>query len=59
MTGLERETLQDGFMIRRTATERRVPCFTSLDTARAVVESMGGGREAYAVMRMEEYLAGA
>ncbi|MBM3956752.1 MAG: carbamoyl-phosphate synthase large subunit, partial [Gemmatimonadetes bacterium] len=52
----DRVTLQDGFMIRRTCAERRVPCFTSLDTARAAVESLSGGRGLYNVMRMEEYL---
>ena len=29
----ERTNLQDGFEIRRAAVERRIPCFTSLDTA--------------------------
>jgi len=55
----DRVALQDGFMIRRTSAERRIPCFTSLDTARAAVESMSGGDGAYNVMRMDEYLAGA
>ena len=32
----DRKTLQDGFRIRRAATERKFPCFTSLDTAKAV-----------------------
>ena len=32
--------LRDGFQIRRTAAERRVPCFTSLDTARAAVRAL-------------------
>jgi len=52
----DRVALQDGFMIRRMSAERRIPCFTSLDTARAAVESMSGGGEAYNVMRMDEYL---
>ena len=34
LTG-DREALKDGFEIRREAVERRIPCFTSLDTARA------------------------
>ena len=34
----ERTNLQDGFEIRRAAVEQRIPCFTSLDTARAAVE---------------------
>jgi len=32
----DRKTLHDGFRIRRAATERKLPCFTSLDTAKAV-----------------------
>ena len=32
----DRKTLQDGFRIRRASTERKLPCFTSLDTAKAV-----------------------
>ena len=36
----DREVLQHGFQIRRAAVERRVPCFTSLDTARAAAESL-------------------
>ena len=32
----DRKTLHDGFMIRWAATERKLPCFTSLDTAKAV-----------------------
>ena len=35
----DRETLQDGFQIRRIATERGIPCFTSLDTAYATLDS--------------------
>lgn len=37
-----------GFNLRRTASEYRVPCLTSLDTARAlagVLESLGRGEE--------------
>jgi len=30
--------MRDGFAIRRTAAERRIPCFTSLDTARAAID---------------------
>ena len=31
--------LRDGFHIRRSATEMRIPCFTSLDTARASIQA--------------------
>ena len=50
--------LRDGFFIRRAAVERQIPCFTSLDTARAALESllMGGGN--YSVQRTDEYLNG-
>jgi carbamoyl-phosphate synthase large subunit len=48
--------LRDGFYIRRAAVERRIPCFTSLDTARAAVESLLTGETSYSVQRIEEYL---
>ncbi len=32
--------LRDGFHIRRAATEMRIPCFTSLDTARAAIQML-------------------
>jgi len=35
--------MRDGFAIRRTAAERRIPCFTSLDTARAAIDILGEG----------------
>ena len=50
-----REVLQDGFAIRRAATEARIPCFTSLDTARAAVESMVGSGADYSVKPLPEY----
>ncbi|MCH7594482.1 MAG: carbamoyl-phosphate synthase large subunit [Chloroflexi bacterium] len=52
----DRSILQDGFHIRRAAVERRVPIFTSIDTARAAVESLSRGDQAYNVMRLDEYL---
>ncbi|MGE3273339.1 MAG: carbamoyl-phosphate synthase large subunit, partial [Chloroflexota bacterium] len=33
-----RGPLKDGYQIRRAAVERRIPCFTSIDTARVAVE---------------------
>ncbi len=51
----DREVLQDGFDIRRAATEARIPCFTSLDTARAAVESMSGSGTGYSVKPLPEY----
>ena len=49
-------TLRDGFYIRRAAVEKRIPCFTSLDTARAAVESLLMDHTSYSVKRIEEYL---
>ena len=51
----DREVLQDGFAIRRAATEARIPCFTSLDTARAAVESMVGSGAEYSIRPLPEY----
>ncbi len=51
----DREALQDGFQIRRAAVERRIPCFTSLDTARAAVESLTGGGDGYSVKPLGSY----
>jgi len=53
-----RETLQDGFKIRRAAAERKIPCFTSIDTARVVVESLADGPNSYSVMPLPEYRRG-
>ena len=54
----DREALQDGFEIRRAAVEQRIPCFTSLDTARAAVESLASGSEAYSVAPLPAYREG-
>jgi carbamoyl-phosphate synthase large subunit len=48
--------MQDGFFIRRAAVERQIPCFTSLDTARAAVESLLMERTTYSVLPTKEYL---
>ncbi len=36
--------LRDGYEIRRASVERRIPCLTSLDTARALAEALGAAR---------------
>ena len=54
----DRQVLQDGFHIRRAAVDRRIPCFTSLDTARAAVESVSNGATGYSVKPLSAYLAG-
>ncbi|MDP3063892.1 MAG: carbamoyl-phosphate synthase large subunit [Chloroflexota bacterium] len=48
--------IRDGFEIRRAAVECRIPCFTSLDTVRASVESLVQSSGAYDVLRTSEYL---
>ena len=54
-----RTTLRDGFHIRRAAAEKRLPCFTSLDTARhavrALVAQMGEDGGAFGVAPLSEY----
>jgi len=47
--------LRDGFQIRRTAAERRIPCFTSLDTARAAVQAILNGNQTYSIQPVPEY----
>ena len=54
----ERGPMRDGFHIRRAVVERRYPCFTSLDTARAAIGSMRNGSGAYSVRPLPEYLRG-
>ena len=49
--------LRDGFEIRQAATQRKIPCFTSLDTARSAIESLAGGGANYNVKRLSDYLS--
>jgi carbamoyl-phosphate synthase large subunit len=56
--GESSSVMRDGFEIRRAAVERRIPCFTSLDTARAAVESLLMSQDSYSIRRTDEYLAG-
>ena len=51
------EPLRDGFHIRRAATEQRIPCFTSIDTARAAIEALAAPT-AYDVRPLSEYRDG-
>ena len=51
----DRTVLQDGFKIRRAAVDKRIPCFTSLDTARAAAESLASGEEDYSVRPLNHY----
>jgi carbamoyl-phosphate synthase large subunit len=50
--------LRDGFHIRRAAAEKRIPCFTSLDTARAVLEALTNGRHNYNINPLPQYRRG-
>jgi carbamoyl-phosphate synthase large subunit len=50
----EKEVL-DGFQIRRAAVEKGIPCITSVDTARAVVEAMRLSSGAYSIMPLPSY----
>ena len=54
----ETAVMQDGFHIRRAAVERQTPCFTSLDTARAAVESLLMDEGGYSVKCTREYRNG-
>ncbi|HLF08434.1 MAG TPA: hypothetical protein VI789_03695, partial [Dehalococcoidia bacterium] len=47
--------LRDGFDIRRAAVERRIPCFTSLDTFRAALQARIAGTQEYQVRPLREY----
>jgi carbamoyl-phosphate synthase large subunit len=48
---------RDGFHIRRAATEFRIPCFTSLDTAAAAIDALSAERT-YDVRPLLEYRDG-
>jgi len=52
-----RVPMRDGFEIRRAATERRIPCFTSIDTARVAVEALIGGSRLISVEPLPAYRA--
>jgi len=50
-----RISLRDGFRIRRAATEKRIPCFTSLDTAKAALEVLLRGSQIYSAQPVSDY----
>ena len=52
----DRDALQDGFEIRRAATEKRIPCFTSLDTARAAIENLDSDHSSYNINSIDKYV---
>jgi len=47
--------LRDGFEIRRAAVGKRIPCFTSLDTAQAAVEALLNGSQLYSAQPLPDY----
>ena len=54
------QVMRDGFYIRRAAVEKQIPCFTSLDTARAAAETLSiasgtGESPAYNIATISEY----
>jgi carbamoyl-phosphate synthase large subunit len=50
-----RISLKDGFRIRRAAAERRIPCFTSLDTVQAALKVLLSGSHIYSAKPLPEY----
>lgn len=46
---------RDGFHIRRAASERRIACYTSLDTARAAAEAIANGSQSFTVQPLPDY----
>ncbi len=50
-----RVALKDGFEIRRATAERRLPCFTSLDTIRATLGALLSESHSYNVIPLPEY----
>jgi carbamoyl-phosphate synthase large subunit len=51
----DRVPMRDGFEIRRAAAERRIPCFTSLDTAKVAVDALIAGSQLISVEPLPEY----
>jgi carbamoyl-phosphate synthase large subunit len=61
LNGQEGRSVKDGYTIRLAAAQRRIPCCTSLDTARALVEAMARHRrgESFTVAPVRAYREGA
>ena len=53
------DTIRDGFYIRRAATEKNIPCYTSIDTATTAAESLLHGAFGNNVIQMNGYLQNA
>jgi carbamoyl-phosphate synthase large subunit len=50
-----RVPMRDGFRIRRAAVERRIPCFTSLDTIQAALRVLLSGSQIFSVQPLSDY----
>jgi len=48
--------LKDGLAIRRAAAEKRIPCFTSLDTARVAIEALADSSQIFNIQPLRDYL---
>jgi carbamoyl-phosphate synthase large subunit len=46
---------RDGFYIRRAAAEKRIPCFTSLDTIHAAAAALSRGAQDFTVQPLPDY----
>ncbi|HUT68356.1 MAG TPA: ATP-grasp domain-containing protein, partial [Dehalococcoidales bacterium] len=55
VTGGGNVPFRDGFYIRRAAAEKRIPCFTSLDTIRAATETISRGSQIYTAQPLPDY----
>ncbi|MCC6944985.1 MAG: carbamoyl-phosphate synthase large subunit, partial [Thermomicrobiales bacterium] len=53
--GPAQKEMLDGFRIRRAAVERGIPCITSIDTARTIVDATSKASGAYAVQPLPNY----
>ena len=51
-------SMRDGFEIRRSAVERRIPCYTSLDTAKVAVDALLNGANDFNVATTSAYVRG-
>jgi carbamoyl-phosphate synthase large subunit len=54
----ERGPISDGFEIRRASVEKRIPCFTSIDTVRSVIDVLQSDEQTFSVKPLQEYLNG-
>ena len=50
--------LRDGFAIRRAATERRLPCYTSMDTAKVAIAALSSPSTESTVATVKDYVEG-